>query len=89
MKIKLDEKHYLNSDKYCCYITCLCKTESGKTAERRVSGYYTTFEQCVESYINQKVLGSTAGSMTALKADIVKLKKEVRGWKDKVAHNGR
>lgn len=85
MKIKLDGKHFLNSDPYCYWITCLVepteKSRKKKPYEVRVSGYMPTFEQAVESYIDTKINTSTAESITKLKEDIRKLKKEVRGWK--------
>lgn len=41
MKIALDEKHFLNSDQYCYWISCLVtstnkRTGEEKTVERRV-----------------------------------------------------
>lgn len=83
MKIKLDDKHWLNSDRYSYWITALVEPEEGKKKpyERRVSGYQPSFEQAVESYIDYIVNESQATSMNKLKQDIQKLKKEVRGWK--------
>lgn len=81
MKIKLDDKHYLNSDRFCCWITCEYTAKNGKTAERTVSGYYRTFEQCVENYIDKSILSATAENITQLRAEISKLKKTVKGWK--------
>lgn len=86
VKIKLDETHWLNSDAYCYWITCLVtpteKSRKKKPYEVRVSGYLPTFEQAVESFINFEVNNSTATSLNKLKKDIEKLKEEVRAWKD-------
>lgn len=32
MRIKLDDKYYLNSDKFCYWITCEYEIEKGKNA---------------------------------------------------------
>lgn len=85
MKIKLDEKHYLNSDKFCYWITCDCKYEEGenkgKTYERRVSGYTVTIEQAVDSYINSHVRSLEVEKITKLAEEIKKLKRTVKSWK--------
>lgn len=80
MKIKLDDKHWLNSDRYSYWITSLVDSEK-KKYERRVSGYQPTFGQAVESYIDYMVNESQATSLNKLKQDIQKLKAEVRAWK--------
>lgn len=88
VKIKLDDTHWLNSDAYCYWITCLVEpgedSRKKKPYERRVSGYVPTFEMAVDSYINTFVNESTATSLNKLKKDIQRLKAEVRAWKDKV-----
>lgn len=88
VKIKLDDNHWLNSDTYCYWITCLVTpgkdSKKKKPYEVRVSGYVTTFEMAVESYIDRYANESTATSLNKLKQDIQKLKAEVRAWKDKV-----
>lgn len=85
MKIALDDKHFLNSDRYCYWITCICESENEETKkkkkyERRVSGYLPTFEQAIEHFIDASVNESTATSLRKLKTDIQNLKAEVRGW---------
>lgn len=88
MKIELDKKHYLNSDKYCYWISCEYKTEKGKGAgsvvERRVSGYMPTFKDAVESYIETKIKTSEAHEICKLKKEIEGLKAEVRAWEEKI-----
>lgn len=85
MKIKLDDKHYLNSDKFCYWITCECKVEEGKTAgamyERRVSGYTATLELAVDSYINNHIRSLEVEKLTKLSEEIKKLKRTVKSWK--------
>lgn len=84
MKIKLDENHFLNSDPYCFWITCLVtpgeNSRKKKPYEVRVSGYLPTFEQAVESYIDGRINSSMAKSLSKLKEDIRQLKEDVRGW---------
>lgn len=84
MKIKLDDTHWLNSDVYCYWITCLVTpgkdSRKKKPYEVRVSGYLPTFEQAVESYIDGRINSSMATNLSKLKEDIRKLKDEVRGW---------
>lgn len=86
VKIKLDDTHFLNSDSYCYWVTCLVQpgedSRKKKPYEIRVSGYLPTFEQAVESFINNSVNSSMATSLNKLKKDIENLKKEVRAWKD-------
>lgn len=88
VKIKLDDTHWLNSDQYCYWITCLVipgeDSRKKKPYEVRVSGYVPTFEMAVESYVDKYANASTATSLNKLKQDIQKLKSEVRAWKDKV-----
>lgn len=83
MRIKLDEKHYLNSDPYCYWISCEAKSENAKKKvyDKRVSGYCTTLESAVHSYIDRQILSSEAETLKELAEDIKKLKKTVKGWK--------
>lgn len=82
MKIKLDDKHTLNSDGLCCWITADVIAKNGKHYERRISGYMPTFSQCVESYIERKFRSSEATDIVRLKNELEELKEEVRRWKD-------
>jgi hypothetical protein len=88
MKIKLDDKHYLNSDEYCYWITVEVITQDGKNAgkpyEKRCSGYTATFEQAVDSFIEKKIKASQIEDFKKLVKTIKDLKKEVRGWKSVV-----
>lgn len=86
MKIKLDDKHYLNSDRFSCWITCEYTPEKkdgtlGKPTERRVSGYYRDFNEVVEDYIDKKINSSEALKISQLSKEIKKLKKTVKDWK--------
>ena len=83
MRIKLDEKHYLNSDPYCYWISCEVKSENAKKKvyDKRVSGYCTTLESAVHSYIDRQIMSSEAESLKELVEEVRKLKKTVKGWK--------
>lgn len=83
MKIKLDDKHYLNSDVYCYWITTVVNRddEGKKPYEKRVSGYTGTFEQAVDSFIDKRINSLEIEEFHALAKEIGKLKEEVRSWK--------
>lgn len=80
MKIKLDDKHYLNSDPYCYYITCVVQSKDGKPYEKRVSGYTATFNDAVSSYIERAVKRSVSEDIRLLRDEIENLKHEVMEW---------
>lgn len=85
MKIKLDEKHTLNSDAYCYWITTLVEPEEkdGKKAkpyEKRVSGYTRTFGEAVISYIESKIRQSEATEISELAYEVERLKEQVSKW---------
>ena len=83
MRIRLDDKHFLNSDPYCCWISCEVKSETAKKKvyDKRVSGYCNTFEHAVHSYIDRQIMSSEAETLKELKQEIEDLKKTVKGWK--------
>ena len=81
MEIKLGKNHYLICDPYCYWIEVEYKTKTGKTARKRVSGYLRTFNEAIESCIEQKIRESESTTLTNLKKEIDQLKKEVRSWK--------
>ena len=81
MKIKLDDKHFLNSDEGCYWITVTVEAEkTGKTYERRVSGYTPTFSGAVDTFIEKRIKTAEIGDFTELVKTIEDLKAEVRGW---------
>ncbi len=81
MRIKLDDKHYLNSDAYNLWITTVITSKQNTTYERLVSGYARTFSEAVDSFIEQYTGNSQATTYQELKNDIEELKKIVKGWK--------
>lgn len=80
MRIKLDDKHYLNSDAYNLWITTTVTSKQNTVYERLVSGYARTFAQAVDSFIEQYVGSSEATTYQELKNDIEELKKIVKSW---------
>ena len=79
MKVKLDERHTLLSDQYCCWIEQTRTAEkTGKDYQVRVSGYCNTVEQALESYINRRLLGSDLESAAELRDSIRDLKSDIR-----------
>lgn len=85
MRIKLDDKHWLNSDPQCYWITKVVTVKKGSkpgsTYERRCSGYVATFAQAVDSFIECKIRESKIEDFTELKKTINDIKQEVKKWK--------
>ncbi len=65
MKIKVG-KYILNSDALNFWITEEYETKSGKTDERMVTGYCYTFEKLLETFLQRKIGGSDATTLSAL-----------------------
>lgn len=84
MRIKLDDKHYLNSDAYQYWISVELKSETGKLYDRVVSGYYRNPQDVIDSYIDRKVGNSEAESIAELFEEVKELKNQVTSWKTKV-----
>ena len=84
MRIKLDEKHWINSDSYSCWIASETKNKKGNTTVRNVSGYYPTIAGAVENYIEKKIMSSEATKIIDLKKQLEELKSEVREWRCKI-----
>lgn len=82
MRIKLDEKHWLNSDTYSCWITSETISKNDKKIVRNVSGYYPTLTGAVESYVEKKIKSAEADKISKLNTQLKELKKEVRGWEE-------
>ena len=87
MKIKLDEKHYLESDPLNIWITVTKVSENGKEYKQNVTGYYRSIDQLLENYIDRSLLASKATSFAALKRDIQALKKQVFEWENVLTLN--
>lgn len=85
MKIRLDEKHWLNSDSQCYWITTEVKITKGNSAgnvvERRTSGYTRTFSEAVDSFIESHIRTAEIDDFRKLSKNIGELKKTVKGWK--------
>ena len=80
MTIRLADKHFLNSDLYCYWITCVVQSKDGKPYEKRVSGYTATFNDAVSSYIERAVKRSVSEDIRLLRDEIENLKHEVMEW---------
>lgn len=79
MKVKLDKRHTLLSDPYCCWIEQTRTAEkTGKEYQVRVSGYCATVEQALESYIDRRLLGSDLESAAELRSAIGDLKSDIK-----------
>lgn len=85
MRIRLDEKHVLCSDKWSCWIMAQVESKNEKTGkvakyERRVTGYHPHFEGAMIEYIDSRFQGSEATKVKELAEELKDLKEEVRGW---------
>lgn len=80
MRARLDEKHTLCSDEYCCWITQTVTPKGKKPYEKRVSGYVPTFQMAVESYVNKKINSSEAKEIRQVANEVAALAEEVRAW---------
>lgn len=85
MRIKIGDRFYLNSDRYCFWITEEYTVEKGKgagnTAEKLCAGYTPTFESCVNTFIEKQIGGAEIGDLRKLVEMIDDLKEEIRSWK--------
>lgn len=84
MRIKLDEKHWLNSDSQCYWITTEVKITKGSGAgnvvERRTSGYTRTFSEAVNSFVEAHIRQAEIDDFAKLANVMEELKKTVEGW---------
>lgn len=81
MRIELDDKHILCSDKWCCWVMEKRVAEkTGKPYEVPVTGYYHSFEQLITSQLNQRILESQAQNLESLADEIRTAKKELKVW---------
>jgi hypothetical protein len=81
MKIKLDEKHFLNSDQFCYWITCEVEGKKRSDYVKRVSGYHSTIDKTLRSYIDRNIRSSEAQTLEELTETIEALKETVGSWK--------
>lgn len=81
MRIKRG-RFYINSDSRCYWITEEFKPEGKKAkkdlSEKRVTGYFRDLEDCYKDFVDKRISGSEAKTMTKLMEDIGKLKEEVK-----------
>lgn len=85
MKVRLDDRHTLISDQYCCWIEQTRHSEEkGTNYQVRVTGYCATFERVFESYLNKRLLGSDPETVRELLQVIKDLKEEVMQMCDKI-----
>ena len=81
MRIELDDKHVLCSDKWCCWVMeKRIEKKTGKPYEFRITGYFHSFEQLVLDHFNQKIIGSDAESIKELAREVKAAKEELKTW---------
>lgn len=82
VKIKLDDKHYLCSDKYNYWMTTECTSKEGKVFERTTQCYCKSIEDLLEATLRRKIGESEAQTLKELSGDIesaIKWMREVVG----------
>lgn len=84
MKIKLEDNKWLNSDGICYFLTQEVISENGNIRQERISGYYGSFQQAINSFIERKLLSSSSETLSDLSKEIENIKCEVISWKDKI-----
>ena len=77
MKIRLTDKHELNSDEYCCWIEEKRISKEGNEYGVRVTGYCSTVERLFADFANKAFMGSKAESIKDLSDDLEDLKAEM------------
>ena len=80
LNISLDEKYHLNSDSLSYWISEEVVYSSGNCTERRVSGYHNTFNQAINSFIENYIRSSDIRDYQSLVEEIERLKETVAGW---------
>lgn len=78
MKIALDEKHFLNSDRFCYWLTVIKETKAnGKTYEQIYGGYHKTIPQVLKNYLRTSIKNSEAQSLMQLEKEIERIEKKI------------
>lgn len=75
MRIKLDDKHYLNSDKFCCWITLKVKSDKNAKGfyERVIGGYHANIRDCLYDYLKTGTNSSQAVTLSGVLEDITEI----------------
>lgn len=84
MRIQLDDKHWLNGDSQCYWVSGLVEISKGKNkgnvVEERLSGYTRTFSEAVDSFIEAGIREAEIDDFGKLAKTIEELKETVEGW---------
>lgn len=90
MKIKLDDKHFLNTDAHCCYISCLVTPKDGskKPYEIRIGGFHRKLEDTIDSFVDGRIrmAGSEVDTLRKLSKEIKQIKADLKKWKINLDH---
>lgn len=88
MRIKLDDKHYLNSDQWCYWITVEIKSEkTNKEYEKRITGYCSKLEDIFCDYIDKKLKSDTIDSLRSLVDEVKTLKASMKEFAEAIEEN--
>lgn len=71
------EPYTLHSDGQCFWITKAYKQKNGKTAEKRITGYFRTIEQCMDDLSEHIMRESEATELVTVLKELKDTKKNV------------
>lgn len=84
MKIKLDDRFTLNSDRYSVWISEKKVTKKGtnigKEYDDAYDGYHKNIEDCFESFFDAQIGMAEVTSITKLIETIKTERKRIKGW---------
>ena len=83
-KIDIGGGYWLVRDPFCCWVVRKGKTKTGKTYEKRVSGYCATIEDALTSFSVHHTREIDARSIKVLIKEIQSLKSAVKEWAEAV-----
>lgn len=90
MRIKIADKHYLNSDAQCYWISQEVEVKKGRNkgnlTEKRVSGYYRLLTELLANFAEAKVRSADAETMTELKQAVKDTEKVIREMTESLKH---
>lgn len=90
MRIKIADKHYLNSDAQCYWISQEVEVKKGNNkgnlTEKRVSGYYRQLTELFANFAEAKIRSSDAETITELKQAVKDTEKVIREMTDSLKH---
>ena len=76
MKIRLDKEYWLNSDKYCWWITKDRINKKGEVVEKNLTGYFPHLEDCLKEALRVRI---KTADVTTLE-DLITIMNDALKW---------